>query len=262
MLRPRIIPVLLVHQGGLVKTVQFSQPKYVGDPINVVKIFNEKQVDELALFDIDASREKREPNFKLLSLLAAESRMPICYGGGVTSVKQARTIVSLGIEKVAVSSAAITNPNLVSEIASEVGSQSVVVVLDVKMRHSGYSILTHNGTIETGRTLLDLACHMEERGVGEIVVNSIDRDGMMQGYDTRMVRQLRDVVNVPITIVGGAGNLEHIAELVDEFHLIGAGAGSMFVFKGPYKAVLVNYPGQQARDEIVSRTFMPLSGKT
>lgn len=253
MLRPRIIPCLLIHERGLVKTVGFDRPKYVGDPINVVRIFNEKLVDELIVLDIDATARGHEPDFKTISQLAAESRMPICYGGGVKTADMARSVIGLGVEKVAVSSAAITHPDLIDEIAKSLGSQSIVVVVDVKqLRNGEHEVWTHNGKRNSGRLLIELAQEMERRGAGEIVVNSIDRDGTMHGYDVPMTRSLRAAVGVPISVVGGAGKIEDIAELIREFPTIGAAAGSLFVFKGPFKAVLVNYPTPDVRDRLAA----------
>lgn len=250
MLRPRIIPSLLVRDKGLVKTIGFAQPKYIGDPINVVKIFNEKAVDELAVYDIDATVKGHDPDYRMLENLAAESRMPLCYGGGVKTVEQVKTIIGLGIEKVAISSAAIANPTLIADAAEAVGNQSVVVVLDVKPSRNGYEVWTHNGTKNTGRKLTEVAAEAERLGAGEIVVNSIERDGQMKGYDMELARQITAQARVPVTILGGAGSLKHIEELVSEFGVIGAAAGSLFVFKGVYRAVLVNYPILKERDAL------------
>lgn len=253
MLRPRIIASLLVHQGGLVKTVGFRDPKYVGDPINAVKIFNEKECDELAVFDIDATVNAAEPDFKLIADLAAESRMPLAYGGGVRSAAQAKRIVALGVEKVCVSAAAVENPALVTQMAEEVGSQSVAVVLDHKKRLLGRErdIHTHNGKRNIKRPLLELALEMQERGAGEIVVNSIDDDGRMKGYDLAVAAQLRKALRVPLTVLGGAGSLADIEALVRACDgIVGAAAGSLFVFKGAYRAVLINYPNPAQRDQI------------
>jgi cyclase len=243
MLRSRIIPCLLIHNGGLVKTQQFKSPKYVGDPINAVRIFNEKEVDEIVVLDIDASREKREPNFELIRELAAECRMPLCYGGGVTSEEQAARIIGLGVEKVAVSSAAIENSGLVSAMAKAVGSQSVIAVLDVKRSLFGkYSVCTRNGSINTKLDPVDTAVRMEREGAGEVVVNSIDHDGMMKGYDIDLAQKIRNAIDLPMTVLGGAGSLEDLRELTTKFKLIGVAAGSIFVFKGKYRAVLISYP--------------------
>lgn len=254
MLRPRIIPCLLVHNKGLVKTVQFAAPKYVGDPINAVKIFNEKEVDELIVLDIDASVQKSEPDYVMIRNIAAECRMPLCYGGGVRTVEQAVQIIKMGVEKVAISSAAIDNPSLVSEIARFVGGQSVVVVMDVKRdRRKGIvEVWTHNGTRNTHRDPVDLARELEELGAGEVTINSIDNDGMMKGYDLELARRVRAVVSVPMTILGGAGTLRDIEQLIRELGVIGAAAGSLFVFKGVYKAVLINYPDRAQKESLTT----------
>jgi imidazole glycerol-phosphate synthase subunit HisF len=253
MLRPRLIPSLLLHENGLVKTVNFKNPKYVGDPINAVRIFNEKEVDELAIFDIDSTILKKEPNFALLEKLASQSRMPLCYGGGVKSIEQARTISSLGIEKIAISSAIIENPNLVTDIAESLGSQSVVVVLDVrKRRFGGYEIYTHNGKKPTGVNPCDLAQRLEKLGAGEIIINSIDRDGLMSGFDLKLIDSIVEKVSLPITVLGGAGSLDHIKQVISKHDIIGVSAGSLFVFRGRYKAVLINYPTRSEKDELFS----------
>lgn len=252
MLRPRIIPCLLVHNGGLVKTVRFGSPKYVGDPINAVKIFNEKESDELIVVDIDATVNGVDPNLKVIGHLAAECRMPLCYGGGVRTVEQAKAIVGLGVEKVAISAAAIEEPILLTRIADEIGRQSVVAVLDVKRAGSDeYGVWTHNGTRNSGRKVLELASEMERSGAGEIVVNNIDRDGTMEGYDLDLAARVRAAVGVPITVLGGAGSLVHLKQLIERCGVLGAAAGSLFVFKGPYRAVLINYPGAVQKEDLL-----------
>ena len=189
MLRPRIIPSLLLHDKGLVKTVNFKSPKYIGDPINAVRIFNEKEVDELAFFDIDATVLNKEPDYILIEKLANQSRMPLCYGGGVKTVEQAQKIFGLGIEKIALSNAVIQNPQLVTQIADRVGSQSVIVVLDIKKKLlGGYEIYTHNGKKSTGINPVKFAKELEALGVGEIIINSIDQDGMMNGFDLSLIK--------------------------------------------------------------------------
>jgi cyclase len=254
MLRPRIIPCLLVHDKGLVKTVQFGNPKYVGDPINAVRIFNEKRVDELIVLDIDAAVERREPDYAMIANLAAECRMPLCYGGGVQRLDQAVRIVKLGVEKVAISSSAIDRPQLITEMADFVGGQSVVVVLDVKRDSpSGdYRVWTHNGTRDTGRDPATAARDAEALGAGEIVINSIDRDGAMAGYDLELAQVVRDAVTLPVTVLGGAGTLRDIEALVRRFGIVGAAAGSIFVFKGIYRAVLINYPDRDRKAAITA----------
>lgn len=246
MLRPRIIPCLLVHQGGLVKTQGFKDPKYVGDPINAVRIFNEKEADELMVLDIDATVKKVEPDFGLIAKLAAECRMPLCYGGGITTAKQAARIVDMGVEKVAVSATAITNPAILTEMAAAVGSQSVVAVIDVRKRTGlfakGYEVCTHNGKTIHKHDPVVLAKQLQDAGAGEIVVNSIDRDGLMQGYDLDLASQFKQALKVPVTFLGGAGSLDHLGDLISKLGVVGAAAGSLFVFKGKYRAVLINYP--------------------
>ncbi|KPM12117.1 AglZ/HisF2 family acetamidino modification protein [Citromicrobium bathyomarinum] len=253
MLRPRIIPCLLVHEGGLVKTVGFGNPKYVGDPINAVKIFNEKESDELIVVDIDASVTGAEPDFQMIAHLAAECRMPLCYGGGVKTAAQAKRIVSLGVEKVAVSAAAAERPALIGEMANEVGRQSVVTVIDYKKRRlrGGYEMVTHNATRNAKRDPVEFAIEAEAQGAGEIVLNSVDNDGKMTGYDLTLAKQLREKVDVPITILGGAGSLDDIAEAIREMGIIGLAAGSLFVFKGKLRAVLISYPQPDAKEQLI-----------
>ena len=257
MLHPRIIPCLLVHKKGLVKTTKFANPKYVGDPINAVKIFNEKEVDELVVLDIDATKENREPDYKMIENLATECRMPLCYGGGIKTAEQARKIFALGVEKIAISSIVIKNPQLIKDIASIVGNQSVIVVLDVKKRSfsSKYEVYTHNGTKKTGINPVNFAKEIEQLGAGELVLNSIDEDGMMKGYNHTLIEKVRAEINIPMTVMGGAGSLGDIGELIAKHGIIGASAGSLFVFKGKYKAVLINYPNTVEKENLISKNF-------
>ena len=251
MLRPRIIPSLLIHDLGLVKTVNFKNPKYVGDPINAVRIFNEKGVDELAIFDIDASVLGKEPNYKLIENLAQQSRMPLCYGGGVKTVQQAQKIFSLGVEKIALSSGICQNPSLVTEIAEKVGSQSVIAVLDVKKTFFGdYEVYINNGKKATGIDALQFVEKLEILGAGEIIINCIDQDGMMSGYDLNLIDKVRRKITIPLTVLGGAGSLDHIKEVINAHKIIGVAAGSFFVFKVKYKAVLINYPNQIEKENL------------
>lgn len=253
MLRPRITPCLLVHKGGLVKTTGFTAPKYVGDPINAVKIFNEKEADEIIVVDIDATRTGASPDFTLIERLAVECRMPLCYGGGVTTAAQAKQIISLGVEKVAISAAAVARPALISEIAAEIGSQSVAVVLDVRRSPRGeLAVFTHNGTRPAGTDVVTLAREAESRGAGEIVINSIDRDGQMKGYDLELATRVRAATTLPLTLLGGAGSLADLGSVIRACGVVGVAAGSLFVFKGTYRAVLINYPTQQQRDDLIA----------
>lgn len=254
MLRPRIIPCLLIHKGGLVKTQGFKSPKYVGDPINAVKIFNEKEADELVVLDIDASVNKAQPDYALIAKLAAECRMPLCYGGGITTADQASRIIDLGVEKISISAAAVTNPGLLTTIANAIGRQSVVAVLDVRKKTGlfakGYEVCTHNAKVVHKQDPLSLAKSLEDAGAGEIVLNSIDRDGEMKGYDLDLALQMRNILRVPLTVLGGAGSLDDMGGLIRQCGIVGAAAGSLFVFKGPYRAVLINYPTAQQKDAL------------
>lgn len=255
MLRPRIIPCLLVHNQGLVKTVNFKQPKYVGDPINAVRIFNEKEVDELIVADIDATAQKREPDYKMIANLAAECRMPLCYAGGVQTAEQAERIISLGVEKIAIGRAAIETPKLISEAARRVGNQSMVVIIDIKKVGllKRYEIFTHNGSRATGYNPVDFAKKAESLGAGEILINSIDCDGVMKGYDFNLIDQIHSSVSLPISVVGGAGSLKDVEDLIHRYEVIGAVAGSIFVFKGKYRAVLINYPNKSEKLKLLNQ---------
>ena len=257
MLYPRIIPNLLIHRKGLVKTVNFKNPKYVGDPLNAVKIFNEKSVDELIITDIDASIKKLEPNYDLIEKIANQSRMPLCYGGGIKNISQAKRIFSLGVEKVAISSSAIENTNIITELSQSVGSQSVVVVVDVKKKYfsNNYEIFTHNAKNNTRINPLKFIEKINKLGVGELVINSIDKDGTMKGYDFDIIDQVRKITSLPLTVIGGAGSLNDIGNLINKYKIIGAGAGSLFVFKGKYKAVLINYPNDHEKKDLIKNYF-------
>lgn len=254
MLRPRVIPCLLLHNDGLVKTVRFGSPKYVGDPLNTVRIFNEKVVDELIVLDIDATRLGRVPNVARISQLAAECRMPLCYGGGVRAVEHIERIISLGIEKVAIGAAAVETPCLVDAAAGRVGAQSVVVVLDVTSAGANAKpeVAIRNGTERTGLDPVSFAREMESRGAGELLVNAVDRDGTMSGYDLDLVESIRNAVSLPLTVLGGAGSLDDMVAAVSRFGVMGVAAGSLFVFKGKYRAVLLSYPTESSRDELAA----------
>ena len=246
--RSRVIPCLLVRGGGLVKTRRFGEDKYIGDPINAVRIFNEKEADELIVLDIDATVQGREPDYAMIENLAAECRMPLCYGGGISTVDQAKRIMALGVEKIALSAAAIARPPLIAEIAAQVGNQSVAVVLDARKKMlGGYRAFVRNGRVDTKISPLDFACEAERLGAGEVVINAIDHDGMMNGYDLALADSLRAAVRLPLTLLGGAGSLAHMQEAVHRLGTVGLAAGSLFVFKGQYRAVLINYPSHAER---------------
>ena len=247
MLQPRVIPCLLLHNNGLVKTVKFEKPRYIGDPINAVKIFNEKEVDELMIFDIDATVAQRESRYEQVEDIVSEAFMPVCYGGGVVSIEQMRQLFALGVEKVSISAAAVENPLLIEEAVKQFGSQSIVVTLDVKktLLSRKYHVVTHNATRDTGQDPLEMAKRMETLGAGEIAVNNIDQDGMMQGYDINLIRQISNAINIPVVALGGAGSLIDIRNVVLNGGASAASAGSLFVFYGKHRAVLINYPSQE-----------------
>ena len=253
MLNPRIIPTLLVHNKGLYKSIKFKDHKYVGDPLNAVRIFNEKKADEIMVLDIDASVNNQPPNMKLIENLASECRMPLCYGGGIKSVEQAQQIFSLGVEKIAISSAAIENPSLITQISDIVGSQSVVVIIDVRKKFfGGLEICINNAKKSVGIDIVEFIKKIQKLGAGEIVINSIDDDGMMHGYNITLIKKLVEYIKIPLTVLGGAGNLNHIREVINKFGIIGISAGSLFVFKGKYKAVLINYPTREEKDKLIN----------
>ena len=253
MLRSRVIPCLLVQDGGLVKTVKFKDSKYVGDPINAVRIFNEKEADELIVLDIDASVNNAEPDYKMIEHLAKECRMPLCYGGGIKTLTHAEKIVALGVEKVALSSIVFDHPSLIVEIANKIGRQSVVVVLDVKKKtlSSNYNVWTLNGRHNTKNNVVDVIQQVQNLGVGEIILNFIDLDGTEAGYPIKVIQQLKCDIEVPLTIMGGAKSLEDMGGAVEQCGLMGVAAGSLFVFKGKYRAVLINYPERQQKEEFI-----------
>jgi len=244
MLLTRVIPCLLLRGQGLVKTIKFKDPTYVGDPINAVRIFNDKEVDELVFLDITATLEKREPQMDLIHDIATECFMPFGYGGGIHSVDIASKILKMGSEKVIFNSAA-TDLELVRKAANLFGSQSVVVSIDVKnTRIGGNRVFTHSGTVNTGLNPMEFAKMVESAGAGEIFLNSIDRDGTMKGYDIGLIKSVASAVNIPVVACGGAGSLEHFKEAIVNGGASAVSAGSMFVFHGPYRAVLINYPTQ------------------
>lgn len=253
MLRSRVIPVLLMREKGLVKTVKFKEGKYVGDPLNAVKIFNEQEADELTLLDIDASRLDHEPDYLLIERIASECRMPLCYGGGIKTVEQAERILKLGVEKVSLSSIVFEKPEMISQLAERVGRQSVVVCLDIKKKLFGskFDCFTINGTKKQPVDIYDFIKRIQELGAGEIVLNFIDYDGTMKGYSFDAIRNFKEQIRVPLTVVGGAGSIDDIVKLVNQERLIGAAAGSLFVFKGKYKAVLINYPSPDEKQRAV-----------
>ena len=244
-MRTRVIPILLLHKGGLVKSVRFKNYKYVGDPINAVKIFNEKEVDEIAIIDIDATRENRPPNIAIIKEIASEAFMPMSYGGGITNFEQAKQILLSGFEKVIINKSLHINLNLVSQITKTTGIQSVVASIDVKKGFFGdYKVYTDNGKFKTKHNPVDFAKMVEDAGAGEIVLNNINADGTYLGYDSNLIQQVAESVSIPVIALGGAGSLEDFKKA----KIAGASAvaaGSMFVFQRPHQAVLISYPSQE-----------------
>ena len=248
----RVVPCLLLQDGGLVKTVRFGQPRYVGDPINAVRIFNDKYVDELVLLDIEASRKGAEPNYDLIGRIAGECFIPLCYGGGIRSLEQARRIIAAGAEKIVVNSMAIDQPALLTTLSQELGASSVVAGIDVKRDFLGRYRVYHPGRRRsTAANPVEHAKAVVIAGAGEIFLNSVDRDGTGSGFDVELVRRVTEAVNVPVTACGGAAGLEDMRAAVRS-GASAAAAGSMFVFHGPHRAVLINYPAYDSVRELLA----------
>jgi cyclase len=246
MLQHRVIPCLLLSNGGLVKTRKFKNPVYVGDPINAIRIFNDKEVDELVLLDIKASLEKRGPNFDLLREIASECFMPLAYGGGVTSIDQIRTLLRLGIEKVILNTALVRDPNFLQEAVAIFGSQAITASIDVRRKIFGrHEVMTLAGTQATGLGPVEAAQMAEKLGVGEILLTSIEAEGSFEGYDIELLSIVSQSVNVPVIASGGAASLEDFRTAVLIGHASAVAAGSMFVFYGRHRAVLITYPEYQ-----------------
>jgi cyclase len=243
MLRTRVIPCLQLIDESLVKTVKFGNHGYIGDPINTVRIFNELEVDELCFLDIRATNEKRQPNFKILSEIANECFMPLSYGGGVTDADTAKKILSIGFEKIVINSAAYSNPKLVTEIANYSGNQSVVGSIDVKKNLFGkYQVFTNDGSTKQSKDPIQWAKELENLGAGELLVTSMDRDGTWKGYDTELLKRITSSVNIPVIANGGAGNIHHIGEVVQQCNVSAVALGSMVVYQAEGLGVLVNFP--------------------
>jgi cyclase len=246
--KTRVIPVLLLRGKGLVKTVKFKEPKYIGDPINSVRIFNEKEVDELVFLDITATPEGRGPDFDLLGDIAGEAFMPMAYGGGVTTLEQVQRIFALGFEKVVIDSAAYTAPGLIRDAVAIYGSQSIVGCVDVRRSLLGrYELSSHAGKTKQTIGLKEHVQTLERLGIGEIIVNAVDRDGTLAGYDLKLIKEVTAAVSVPVVACGGAAGIDDFVAAVQEGGASAVAAGSFFVFMGPHRAVLINYP---ARSEL------------
>jgi len=253
--RIRVIPVLLIKDNGLVKSVQFKNHKYVGDPINAVKIFNDKEVDELAILDISATAKGAEPQLKRIAEIASEAFMPVSYGGGITTFEQAKNVLTRGIEKIVLNKSAHARPELITEISNAFGAQSVVVSIDVKKNLWGkYKVFTDNGTQNSGLDPVEFAKQCEQLGAGEILLNSIERDGTYKGYDLQLLQMVGSALNIPIVACGGAGSLDDFTAAVKDGKASAVSAGSMFVFQRPHNAVLISYPTQkQLAEQLYSK---------
>lgn len=239
----RVIPCLLLRGNGLVKTRKFKDPVYIGDPVNAMRIFSEKEVDEIIVLDIEASKKGTEPNYDLIEEMAGEAFMPVAYGGGVRTLDQVRRLIRCGIEKVVVNTAAIESTRLLREVADVFGSQAIVGAVDVKKTlFGGYRVISRSATAESKIDLYQHIENMVQAGIGELFVNSVDRDGMMAGYDLELIRSVTSKVKVPVVACGGAGTVEHLSQAIHEGKASAVAAGSMFVFRGKHRAVLINYP--------------------
>jgi cyclase len=254
MIPGRIIPCLLWRGGGLVKTVRYRSPKYIGDPINAVRIFNDKEADELFLIDIDASRKGYDPRYAEIEAIVSEAFMPIGYCGGVRTREHAKQLVRLGVEKVAINSAALERPACITEIASDIGSSSTVGVIDFKRQFLGRKVVwSHAGRKVAIADPVAYATELQRLGAGEILLNSVDRDGMMAGYDLELVEKVTKSVDIPVVALGGAGSVQDLGSALDR-GAAGAAAGSLFVFHGPHRAVLISFPGGQEFSALRHRT--------
>jgi cyclase len=249
MLRPRIIPVLLLKGNVLVKTINFKKPKYIGDPINAVRIFNDLRADELVFLDIDASREKRLVSIELIKNIGEEANMPFAVGGGIRSLDDIRNIISAGAEKVIINSYAIENPDFISEAAAAFGSSTIAVCIDVKKSlFAGRKTWSYGGSKASGFAPIELAKLMEAKGAGEIIIQSIEKDGEMNGYDLELVKQISAAVEIPVVALGGAGSISDLKIAFQEGLASGLAAGSLFVFEGKKRGVLINYPEKKEID--------------
>ena len=248
--RPRIIPTLLIDDRDLIKTVKFGARTYLGDPVNAVKIFNRKGIDELSVLDIGATKNDREPDYEILRDIASEAFMPLSYGGGIRKLEQIHELLAIGYEKVVLNTALIRDPQLISRAAEQFGSQSIVASIDAVKTRDGYRCVIADGTEPTDRIPADLAKEAERLGAGEIIINSVDRDGMMQGYDITLVRSVVDAVSQPVVAIGGDGGIEDLKTVLHEGHAHAAAGGSMFVYYGRLKAVLITAPSEEELTEV------------
>jgi len=251
MLQTRVIPVLLLQNKGLVKTVKFKNSTYIGDPLNAIKIFNEKEVDELIFLDIDASKEGRSPDFNIIKNFASECFMPVCYGGGITTIDEIQKIFALGIEKVSLNTAILKDKHLIREAVSVFGSQSIVVTVDIKKTLFGkYQVYNHRNKQMIKEPYIEYIKNLEKLGVGEILINNVDLDGTQQGYDVFLLKEVVNNVKIPVIACGGASGLDDFKKVKKQAHVAAVAAGSFFVFQGKHNAVLITYPKYEVLEKL------------
>lgn len=252
MLKTRVMPCLLYYNRGLYKTIKFKNPNYIGDPINAIKIYNEKEVDELILLDITASRDKREPDYKMINDIASECFMPLCYGGGINHLDQVKKIMEIGVEKISFNTAAVENPALITKAAKDFGNQAIIVSIDVKKNLWGkYDVVINRGTKSIGQNPVVFAQKMVSLGAGEILLTAVDREGTWDGYDIDLIKQVTDAVKIPVIVNGGAGNLIHLEDAEKIGHASGIALGSMVVYQKKGMGVLINFPSRESLEKIL-----------
>lgn len=243
--RPRIIPTLLIDDRDLIKTVKFGRRTYLGDPVNAVKIFNRKGIDELSILDIGVTKNDHDPDYELLKDIASEAFMPLSYGGGIKTIDQIHDLLAIGYEKVVINTSLVKTPELITKAAGQFGTQSIVASIDAKKIGNGYKCFIEDGTEESSWEPAELAKEAEKLGAGEIVINSVDQDGMMNGYDIELIKKVADAVRIPVIAIGGAGKISDLKDAIREGHAHAAAGGSMFVFYGRLKAVLITAPSEE-----------------
>lgn len=241
----RIIPVLLVDGDGLYKTLKFKDPRYLGDPINAVRIFNEKEVDEICILDIGGHKSRKPLPLEFLEEVVSEAFVPVAFGGSISNLEQARKILQTGVEKLCVNTAALNDPSLITRLSTEFGSSSVVVSIDLRIKRGKYLVCSDSGTKVHKRSLESWIDEAVDRGAGELLINSIDRDGTMSGYDLDLLKFVTSRVSIPVIGCGGAGDIQHVADAFTIGGVTGAAAGSLFVYQGPHRAVLISFPDRE-----------------